>query len=219
MTLFVDPPADDAEAKEVLSEAYKEVVTDLANYAGDFNHPNLFALGIAQAIALMESNYGKWGPNNASNNWGAVTATPNKDGSCPANAFQHGDSSFEAGQYQTCFVKFDTSLEGAVRFLQTLYGDRPTVFAAALAGDIRGVAQEMYRTSYYMGTAPHDQKDSNGDFTNVNNYIAFIGKGVDQIADLYPVGSGEPASNGVSGTAIAVIGVATLAGLMLMFKS
>ncbi len=67
----------------------------------------------------------------------------------------------------------------------------------------------MYRTGYYTGVAPHDAKDPNGDFTNVNNYIAFIGKGVDQIADLYPHGSSDtPGDSGGgfgAGTAIAAL--------------
>lgn len=201
----VDPPIDDQEAKEVLSVAYEGLFGD--------GNINLFALGIAQAIGLMEGGYGR----GFHNNWGAITATPNDDGSCPAGTFAHGDSSFELGEYQTCFKAYETSLDGATDLLQKLYIDRPAVFEAAQAGDIRGVAQEMYRTSYYMGTAPHGQKDPNGDFTNVNNYIAFIGKGVDQIADLYPHG-GEAVADSSNGLIIG-LGIAALVGAVVISRA
>jgi hypothetical protein len=174
--LYVDPPLTHAEAKEVITKAYQNVFGVDEIHGGD-----LWAVSIAHAIGLMEGGYGA----NFHNNWGAITATPNPDGSCPAGTFQHGDSSFELGEYQTCFRAYETSLEGAEDFLNELYVRRPAVYDAAQAGDIRGVAQEMYATNYYLGTAPADKKDDNGDYTNVNNYISFIGKGVEDIADLY----------------------------------
>lgn len=208
-----DPPIDDQEAKEVLSIAYQTV------FNVDEQDVNLFALGIAQAIGLMEgAGYGKWGPNKSSNNWGAITRTPNADGSCPPDSFKHGDSSFETGEYQTCFRIYPTSLDGAIGLLNELYVRRPEAFEYAKAGDIRGVAQEMYRTNYYLGTSPPDQKDPNGDYTNVNKYIAFIGRGVDQIAHLYPSGgSDDVASNSGFGVG-AVIALAAVGGLALAFK-
>lgn len=206
---LIDPPIDDQEAKDVLEAAYNNVID---------SDTNLFALGIAQAIGLMEGKYGAWGPDNASNNWGAITATPNTDGSCPPGTFKHGDSSFEKGQYQTCFRLYPTAELGAEDFLRKLYIDRPKVLEAALSGDIRGVAQEMYATTYYTGTAPHGQKDANGDFTNVNNYIKFIGKGVDQISDLYPPGgAGDVASGSNTGLLIG-LGVLAVGGLALALK-
>lgn len=211
---LVDPPIDDAEAKEVLTLAYQDLFGE---------EVNLFALGIAQAIGLMEgAAYGKWGPNNASNNWGAITAPGyDKDtDSCPPGTFKHSDSSAEAGQYTTCFRLYSTSLEGATDLLRELYIRRPTVFAAAVEGDIRGVAQEMYATSYYMGVAPHNQKDSNGDFTNVNNYIDFIGRGIDQIADLYPHGDSDSVASGDSNTGLVVgLGLAAVTVLAVVSRS
>lgn len=202
-----DPPVDDAEAKEVLSVAYQGV------FGVQEEDVNLFALGIAQAIGLMEgAGYGKWGPGKKSNNWGAITRQPNADGSCPADSFKHGDSSFEAGEYETCFRIYPTSLAGAEGLLNELYVKRPEAFEYAKAGDIRGVAQEMYRTSYYMGVAPHNQKDANGDYTNVNNYIAFIGRGIDQIADLYPHGDSDNPGDSNSGMGAGTL-VAALAAV------
>lgn len=207
----VDPPIDDQEAKEVLTAAW----------AGMFDNsspPNLFALGIAQAIGLMEGKYGKWGPNNASNNWGAITKPANSDGSCPAGSFQHTDSN-SAGQHNACFKVYATSLEGAEDLLRELYLNRPAVFQAAVDGDIRAVAQGLYSTHYYEGTAPPDEKAANGDFTNVNNYIAFIGHGIDQIADLYPHGDSVASGDKSSNTGL-IFGVAAAAvlGLALAFK-
>jgi hypothetical protein len=203
VTFLIDPPADDAEAKDILTVAYTE----------KFGEPvNLFALGIAQAIGLMEGGgYGK----NFGNNWGAITRAPNSDGSCPADSFVHGDSSFELGEYQTCFRKYPTSLDGARGLLAELYERRPEVFSAALAGDIRGVAEEMYASNYYLGTAPPDKRDADGHYTNVNNYIKFIGKGVDQIEHLYP--SGSVSSSSGMGIALAVSAVAVL-GFALVIK-
>jgi len=199
-----DPPVNDQEAKEVLTVAYQGLLGD---------DVNLFALGIAQAIGLMEGSYGKWGPNNASNNWGAITASgyDKATDTCPPGTFKHGDSSAEAGQYQTCFRLYPTSLDGATDLLRELYVNRPAVFDAAQIGDIRGVAQEMYASGYYMGIAPHNQKDANGDFTNVNNYIAFIGRGVDQIADLYPHGDSESVASGDNTGLVVGIGIAAVA--------
>lgn len=208
MTLFVDPPLTHEEAKLTLEEAYREVFS-----VEDIRGADLWAVSIAHAIGLMEGGYGA----NFHNNWGAITATPNPDGSCPPGTFQHGDSSFELGEYQTCFRAYETSLDGARDFLRVLYVNRPEVYAAAQAGDIRGVAQEMYASNYYLGTAPPDQKDANGDYTNVNNYVEFIGKGVDDIADLY---TPEPGSGGSGGTAIALaLSAAAVLGVALAVKS
>ncbi len=201
MAFLVDPPVDDAEAKDILTVAYTEL----------FGEINLFALGIAQAIGLMEGGYGR----GFHNNWGSITRAPNSDGSCPSDSFVHGDSSFELGEYTTCFKAYETSIEGARGLLHELYDKRPAVFDAALAGDIRGVAEEMYATNYYLGTAPPNQKDANGAFTNVNNYIDFIGKGVDQIAHLYPSG-GASTSTGI-GIALAV-SAAALVGVIAIIK-
>lgn len=201
-----NPPKDDEEAKEILTLAYQEL------FGEEFLPEDLFPLGIAQAIGLMEGGYGR----NFHNNWGAITREPNDDGSCPADSFVHGDSSFELGEYQTCFRAYPTSLAGAVDFLRTLYIRRPEVYEAALAGDIRGVAEEMYASSYYMGVAPHNQKDADGNFTNVNNYIDFIGKGVDQIAHLYPIGPAEPANDNT--TVALVVGLVAAGGLAFAFS-
>ncbi len=230
MTFLVDPPISDSEAKDVLAAAYSDVFQELAgeDYVFPNGYPNLFALGIAQAIGFMEGGpYGKWGPGGKSNNWGALTRTPNPDGSCPANSFSHKDSKFDeetqaVKEYVTCFRSYPSSLEGAADFLQRLYVDRPATFEAALAGDIRGVAEDMYATNYYLGTAPEHQKDADGNLTNVNNYIAFIGRGVDQIADIYPHGEegGEVVAEEKSNTGL-VLGItaAALVGLVVAINT
>ena len=200
--ILVDPPVDDEEAKVVLTTAYEEL----------FGSENLFAIGIAQAIGLQEGHYGKW---EAKNNWGAITRAPNSDGSCPADSVLHGDSSFEQGDYYvTCFRTWPTSLDGAKGFLEELYVKRPNTHAAAQSGDIRGVARDMYETNYYLGTAPPDKRDSNGDFTNVNNYIDFIGRGVDQISPLYPSGS-TPSNTGRNIAIAAGIGAVLIAAAVM----
>lgn len=214
MALGDNAPQNDEEAKAILTLAYKELFGDPSI---DFTQlepedltllpEDLFPVGIAQAIGLMEGNYGR----NFHNNWGAITRAPNDDGSCPADSFVHGDSSFELGEYQTCFRAYTTSLAGAVDFLRTLYIRRPEVYEAALVGDIRGVAEEMYATNYYMGTAPHNQKDPDGNYTNVNNYIEFIGKGVDQIAHLYPSGPEPSKSDNTLAVVLGLAGAGTLA--------
>lgn len=201
----IDPPADDQEAKDLLTMAYQNVFgpEDL----------NLFALGFAQAMGLMEGDYGRWGPGDKSNNWGAITIKPNDDGTCPSNGFKHSDSSSE-GEYQTCFRLYDTSLAGAEDFLREIYDKRRDAFQAAVDGDLREFARQLYATSYYLGTAPHNQKDENGDFTNVNRYIDFLGRGIEQIQDLYPHGGEAQASSGVGLyglAALALVGVAVVA--------
>lgn len=202
MTLYVDPPADDAEAKEVLSTAYENVIGPLSE------GPDTFALGFAQAVGLMEGNYGKWA---AKNNWGAITRKPNADGSCPADSVSHSDSDSH-GEYQTCFRVYDTSLKGAEDFLRTLFINRPEVFLAASHATYPEAIRQMYASSYFMGTAPHDQKDENGEFTNVNHYIAFVGRGIDQIAPLYPIG--EAPSEGIGTGAMVALAAASLVGVI-----
>lgn len=203
--IYVDPPIDHEEAKAVLTRAYEEL----------FGDENLFAIGIAQAIGFKEGMYGAWGPEARSNNWGAITRSPNQDGSCPTDSFVHGDSSFELGQYQTCFRIWPTSLAGAKGFLQELYVNRPKTHEYAKAGDIRGVAEDMYDTNYYLGTAPPEHRDADGAYTNVNSYIRFIGTGIDEISYLYP--SGSPDSNSGIGLPIA-IGAAALVGLAMVAR-
>jgi hypothetical protein len=205
MTLYVDPPADDAEAKEVLATAYENVI-------GPLNEgPDTFALGFAQAVGLKEGSYGKWGPSNRSNNWGAITRAPNADGSCPADSFSHKDSSAD-GEYTTCFRIYDTSLKGAEGFLNELFIKRPAVLAAARNATYPEAIRSMYASSYFLGLAPHDQKDENGEFTNVNEYIKFVAGGIDQIAPLYPIG--EAPSEGVGAGTMVAIAAAGLVGII-----
>lgn len=209
----IDPPATHQEAKDVLTMAWNEL------FSSDVN---LFALGIAQAIGLMEgAHYGHWGPGNASNNWGAITAQgfDKKTGKCPPGTFSHEDSSFEAGKYVTCFRLYPTSLDGAKDLLRELYINRPAVFQAAVEGDVRGVAEEMYATGYYTGVRPHNEKDSSGNFSNVNNYVAFIGRGIDQISDIYPQGGTDDSGDSGNGVIVAVVGIALVGGLALALKS
>lgn len=206
MALGDNPPQNDSEAKAILTLAYQELFGD------ELLPEDLFPIGIAQAIGLMEGGgYGR----NFHNNWGAITRVPNADGSCPPGSFVHKDTNFEQGEHLMCFRSYATSLAGAVDFLRELYVRRPEVYEAALAGDIRGVAEEMYASNYYLGIAPRDQKDSDGNFTNVNNYITFIGRGVDQIAHLYPTGP-EPASDNT--TVALVVGLVAAGGLALAFS-
>ncbi len=199
----VTPPEDHQEAKDLLTMAYQNLFGPA--------EPNPFALGFAQAIGLMEGDYGRWGPNASSNNWGAITRQPSADGTCPIDSFVHVDSSFETGEYETCFRIWPTSLEGAEGFLTELFIRRPAVHEAAVNADYRAATEEMYATSYYTGTAPHEQRDDNGAFTNVNRYIAFIGKGIDEIADLYPFGPAPSDSNiGL------LVGLAAAAGVVAL---
>lgn len=200
----IDPPADDQEAKDVLSIAYE-------NQFGDIN---LFALGFAQAIGLKEGKYGKWGPGNKSNNWGAVTTSPKADGTCRAGSFAHKDSD-EHGEYTTCFLQFDTALEGAENLLTELFENRPAVFQAAVNGTYPEAIRQMYASKYFLGTAPHEQKDANGEYTNVNRYIAFVQSGIDQISPLYTP-EATPSSGFGTGAMVAlgaagVIGVIAIA--------
>lgn len=201
---FLDPPTTHSDAKAILAAAYENVLGVYPDHGG-----HLFALGIAQSIGLMEG--GGYGVN-FHNNWGAITAPGLKDGQCPPGTFLHKDSSSE-GEYVTCFRAYETSQLGAEDLLRELYVKRPEVYAYALAGDIRGVARAMYASNYYLGTAPKDQKDDNGDYTNVNRYVDFIIRGMDDIADLYtPESASSTASSALpwvfGGAALLAVGMA-----------
>lgn len=206
MVEFLDPPVTHSDAKAILAAAYENVFGVYPDHSG-----HLFALGIAQSIGLMEG--GGYGVN-FHNNWGAITAPGMKDGVCPPGTFAHKDSSSE-GEYVTCFRAYETSQQGAEDLLRVLYVQRPEVYEYALAGDIRNVAREMYASNYYLGTAPADQKDENGDYTNVNRYVDFILRGMDDIVDLYepesPSAGDSSALPWVLGGAIALVGVVAVA--------
>lgn len=123
----------------------------------------------AQAIALLETGYGRIGQfaqmaARGKYNWGAIQARPNADGSCPVN--------YEPGidQGNVCFRVFPSDIDAAAEFIKQLtlpYGPatfqqrRQGTLNAMNGGSPEDVARAM-RTptsvAYYAGPAGTEEQ-------------------------------------------------------------
>lgn len=111
-----------------------------------------------QAVSLLESSYGKgWKPpGNGSKNRGAITGTYEGMG------FTYKDSRYDPKTgtvipYETTFRAYPTDEEAVRDLARVMYDQRPTVRAAAKAGDLEGVSRALRETSYYIGVKPKEQ--------------------------------------------------------------
>ena len=107
-------------------------------------HP--FELQVALGISWLESGFGTgWKPKGCkgSHNWGAVQSLTKTD--C-----WHLDHHQDGRPYHAYFATYPNDLEGAKGVVRELKR-RPTVLAAARAGNLGRVSYEMLRTHYYGG--------------------------------------------------------------------
>lgn len=113
---------------------------------------------LVQAVGFLESRYGRaWqGAGVGSNNWGAIQygRTP-----CdPAVSFEYTDTSPQpdgtSRPYRICFKRYAGPADGAADLVKTVYKRRPSVLAAATAGDAYAFSAAMYDTRYYEGFGP-----------------------------------------------------------------
>lgn len=112
--------------------------------------PSRVEAQFAQAVGRLETVYGTtWhGDGAGSFNMGAVQSTLPP---CDANSFLYTDKHADGTVYSVCFKKYPNAAAGWQDLIVQLYKKRPSVLAAAQAGDIHGVAVTMYETHYYGG--------------------------------------------------------------------
>jgi len=131
-------------ARPIIEQAFKDVV----GRAG-----SIFELQYAQAVAFLESSYGKgWkDPMKGCFNWGAVQ--------CPANAqtgpgcVPYQDSQSSGQKYDVSFRCYGSDLEGARDVIKHVFVKRAQT--AAILADTAGTnfraSYAMRRESYYGG--------------------------------------------------------------------
>jgi hypothetical protein len=149
------------EARTLICEGYRKLFGQ---------EPPRSVAQLAQAVALLESNYGKgwrshvweqlrakYGDAELHPTWGAITATKSWTG----KTFEHRDSRPNADGtntwYSTSFRVHDTAAEAAEDLVRIVYLVDPpgypprheTVLPAALAGDVYGFSEALY--GYYLG--------------------------------------------------------------------
>jgi hypothetical protein len=128
MSLSPSDPNRHNEAREILRQAW-------INLFG--SGPDDSQLAYAQAVALLETGYGRIGQfaNMASQgifNWGALQKQNPSGGSCPPGTFPGGDT-FQGRPVNVCFFGYSTDVEAAQSFLKTLVKSFPARSAAVLA--------------------------------------------------------------------------------------
>jgi len=139
-----------AQASTILRTAFRTVVGRV---------PSSTELAMAQAVAWLETGYGRAGQfaawaDDGQYNWGALQKVPNSDGSCPSGTRPGSD----AGNAR-CFYVYESDEDAAAAFLRTLVGGssarNQATLAALSSGDPDTLAEAMKTPPAYY-EAPVD---------------------------------------------------------------
>lgn len=207
MSLSPSDPNRHSEAREILRQAW-------TNLHG--STPDDQQLAYAQAVALLETGYGRIGQfaNMASQgifNWGALQKQNPSGGACPPGTFPGGDT-FQGKPVKVCFFGYPTDVQAAQSFLKTLTKSFPARSAAVLAamhGSPMDVALAM-RVSPAYYTAPAASYAN-----SISNALHTIGAGIPSGGALAPVAS---AAAGTSAFIFALAGSALAYWLVTKFS-
>lgn len=141
------------QARAVFAEAFRLIF---------MRDPSRSEVQCLQAVAYLETQYGAgWhGAGKGSFNMGAIqSGRPPCD---PRTSFQYTDTHPNAdgtsSAYHICFRKYATAVEGAEDLCLVMYKRRPSVLAAATAGDSYGVSAALRSTNYYEGFGRDQQE-------------------------------------------------------------
>ena len=132
-----------AQARQIIADAWARV---------HGRAPTEPELTITQAIALLETGYGRAGQFSAMAdqgqfNWGALERRPLADGSCPPGTVSGQD------QGDVCFYVFPSDIEAAAQYIRTLTKKHWPVVQAMATGSPEAVATAMrVPPAYYTGT-------------------------------------------------------------------
>ena len=157
-----------AQAREIVRTAWR------------LNHerePTEGELLYAQAIALLETGYGRIGQFGAmaargQYNWGALEGRRRPDGSCPEGMVPGSD------QGAVCFYAFDSDLHAATAFIRTLT-KRHWPVVQAMQGSPEDVARAMrVPPAYYAGRSGTENDRVNAYAQGIRNKIREIGANV-----------------------------------------
>lgn len=115
--------------------------------------PTIPEVQLLQAVGQLETSYGEgWkGAGVGSNNMGAIIAGHSWKGETFTYTDTYPDSNGVNHSYQTEFRKYPDEASGWEDLANIVYDDRPSVLAAATAGDSYGFSAAMYQTGYYAG--------------------------------------------------------------------
>lgn len=168
-------------------------------------------LRYALALSRHETGYGYgWGPpGDGSHNMGAITAGGRWSGA----TFSHGDSRPEGGEdvsYTTDFRAYDSREAGWADLVRVMIGQRPMVAEAIdERRGIRAVADALYRTGYYAGSAQDTPRQ------RVTRYADALRRGIEAQAPSDD-GARELLRREVTSTAGAVLSNVITIGLPLV---
>lgn len=163
------------------------------------NEPSLAQIQSAQAIALLETSYGRGWPTaegNGANNWGAIQCSKlPTDGVCPCDGWLHKDSyptsSGQSVEYQVCFRRYASPEAGADAVLgQMSPKARPKTWAAMQTGDAVALSSALYDERYYQGFGATREK-------RIEGHVKAVERSVKAIAQAM----GEPIAVARGGTA------------------
>lgn len=184
-----------AEAREIVRRAWRRV---------HGREPSERELAYAQAIAYLETGYGRTGQfaamaANGRFNWGALQRPRNADGACPAGS----EPGIDLGP--RCFLVFNSDEEAAAAFIRLLT-TRHWPVIAAMRGTPEDVATAMrVPPPYYAGFSGSEQDRINAYANAIRNAMRATGQG------------GELPRAGISRPRLLVPALVAAAGLGLWY--
>jgi hypothetical protein len=189
--------------------------------------PSLAQIQSAQAIALLETSYGRGWPTaegNAANNWGAVQCPKlPQDGVCPCDGWLHKDSYPTANgsvEYAVCFRRYPSPEAGADGVLANMSPKaRPKTWAAMATGDAVALSTAMYDEKYYQGFGATREQRIEGHVKAVERSVAAIAKALNEPIAVARGGTSYGTSSGGSGVGVGpkilLVGALAAAGIVI----
>lgn len=171
-------------------------------------------------VAWSESNFGRVGTMEGTNNWGAIQCTEafrkEHAGQRGFECFQHLDHDYDGHAIRPWFRGYPNQLEAARDFLRFIW--RGEVPAAAESGDPAAMARAMWGLRYYTGTkgTPEERQDAYAKL--LGGGTAFVRSALAQPRQPVPphrAGLRVPDGRG-RGVAIVGLAVATALGVRLL---
>jgi hypothetical protein len=161
-----------AEARRIVAQAWQQV---------HGRSPTTNELNYTQAIALLETGYGRAGQfaqmaAQGQYNWGALERRRPQGGECPPGTAPGQD------QGDVCFLVFPSDVEAAAVFIRNLTKRHwPTV--QAMKGSPEDVARAMrVQPAYYTGNPGSEESKVNYYASAIRNGVRSIGGTVSSVA-------------------------------------
>lgn len=171
-------------------------IIEIAFFSKYGRPPTIPEAQVVQGVGSLETDYGKgWklaGKN--SKNWGAIQKS--KLPCDPRNSFQYTDTTPQpdgtSRAYSICFKKYERDEDGAADLVQQVYVRRPSVLAAAIAGNLYLASANLYSTRYYEGFGPTPESRIRNHHRILADRVMQISRALGESFPAYTIPEPEP---------------------------